>query len=181
MEREHVWRCNKVRSLMSLVEQEYIALRQEVLERVRILHGTLNLLAVLEAILAVILISAVSYDGNPIAWRLFLICPLLLVGLVFNYQANQMALEAAAIASDKIRRTEPGKSWDEHYGHHKTRVRLTSFLKIWPILVLPVPVIVYLFTWEFYDPVNGILVIANIAVAALVLINFRYKILSAER
>jgi len=162
---------------MPLVEQEYVALRQEVLERVRILHGTLNLLAVLEVVLAVLIVSSGTFDGNPVFWRLALICPLLLVGLVFNYQANQMALEAAAAASDKIRRTEPGKTWDEHYGQHKTRVRLTSFLKVWPILALLVPVVSYLFLWEFYDPVNSILVIINIAVALIVLINFRYKLM----
>lgn len=139
----------------------------EIVERVKILHGLIALAVIL---MAVFLIGGVFLFGQlgteRFSWYLLLI-PVVFACLTFNYQANQMTMEAVASYAQNIH-----SGWHNYYGSHKRSYQLTSFLKVLPLLLpLLIPFIV--------DPVSAnaqILRFFDFALLALVIFNFRYKL-----
>lgn len=143
-------------------------MRAEVLGRASALHQMINLAVVLGTGLLVMsfwLKEAIA----PESFELFiLLIPIIFAGLTFNYQANQMTMEAV---SGYVRSISPG--WEEYYGSHKQKVQLTSFLKILPLL-LPQLIPFFLVSSRISQPFFWWV---DIILLSLVIFNFRYKIL----
>lgn len=158
---------------------EYIALRQEVTARALLLHQLLGLLTILEMLIVIISFYFINQRQWSLVYTLLLASPIVLAGLTFNYQANQMTLEAVANYSALL--VEPDSktiAWDTTYGKIKRNYQLISFLKIWPIIVLHLsPLLLIIGSPSvFKSPINLVLFVCNVVVGLLVLFNFRYKI-----
>lgn len=151
---------------MDIKQEDLRNLRNEVLERAKAIHQMINLAVVLGAGFLV----ASFWLGENITADKFqiyiLLIPIVFAGLTFNYQANQMTLEAVA---GYVRGISPG--WEEYYGSHKQKVQLTSFLKVLPLLL---PQLLPLFFLESRS-LQPFLWWVDIVLFLLVLFNFRYK------
>ncbi|OGD61209.1 hypothetical protein A3A71_01265 [Candidatus Berkelbacteria bacterium RIFCSPLOWO2_01_FULL_50_28] len=139
----------------------------EIVERVKILHGLITLAVIL---MTVFLISGVFLFGRltteGFSWYLLLI-PVVFACLTFNYQANQMTMEAVAGYARSVY-----SGWDKYYGSHKQRYQLTSFLKVLPLLL---PLLIPFFVAPEILSLQ-ILRWVDLALLALVIFNFRYKL-----
>jgi|SRR3989344_75313 len=143
-------------------------MRAEVLERARALHQMINLAVGLGAglLTAAFWLKEIL---NPDTYELFvLLIPVIFAGLTFNYQANQMTMEAV---SSYVRSISPG--WEEYYDTHKQKVQLTSFLKILPLL-LPQLIPLFFLPSRMTHPFFWW---TDIILLSLVIFNFRYKTL----
>jgi hypothetical protein len=143
-------------------------LREEITERIKILHQIINLaiLLIVFALCFIVWLLTVSAKIEQIMlFVLFL--PIIFAFLTFNYQANQMTLEGLA----KYLKEE---GWESFYGQYKKGRRLTSFLKVLPLLAPQiVPLIIFPFFVKFSQ--FGVLIIIDFMLLLLVFINFRYK------
>lgn len=151
---------------------EFTNLRLEIVERAKLLHQTINLAVILSVVLLVSGFFLQSFlTPEQFTWYLAF-TPLVFALLTFNYQSNQMTLEAVAAY---VNAGKSSDEWDDAYIKHKRRVVLTSFLKVWPLLIpqlLPLVLLVYgypLTTGQTH------LLILDIVFLALGLINFYYK------
>ena len=144
-------------------------LRQEITERVKILHQIINL-AILLIVFALSFIVWLLTIGAKIEQMMLFVLslPIIFAFLTFNYQANQMTLEGLA----KYLKKEG--SWDEFYGQYKKSRRPTSFLKVLPLLA---PQFVPLIIWPFFVDFDQFwwLIIIDLMLLLLVFLNFRYK------
>ena len=143
-------------------------MRAEVLERAKALHQMINLAVGLGAVL---LVAAfwLKQILLPADFEIFaLLIPIVFASLTFNYQANQMTMEAV---SGYVHGISPG--WDEYYGRHKEKVQLTSFLKIMPFLLPQLLPLFFLASWSTQPLLWGF----DAILFLLVIFNFRYKIL----
>jgi hypothetical protein len=172
--------------LLEPLLEEYKQVKSELSNRALMLHW-LILLAIITGVVFIISTFIFIQLGLPIdliLTFLFLI-PIIFAGLTFNYQANQMTLEAlAGYINEELKleiRAKAGDKtirWDEYYGRYKKDYRMTSFLKVTPFLLpffvptlalfavgsMPANIwlqILYWFDWYLF---------------ALVIFNFRYKI-----
>lgn len=152
---------------------ELTNLRQEILERVRSLHGLITVATYLSVFLLVAafflitLLPVVTFN-----WYLLLV-PLVFITLTFNYQANQMTMEAVGAY---LRSKEEGGGWETFYERYKKRAQLTSFLKILPLLV---PQLIPIVLWSLAVPLTDnqqVLASVDVALFFLVIANFRYKL-----
>ena len=165
-----------------LLLEEYRGARSEVRERARFLHTALSLGVILEATAAVGWAGLVLFHASTSLQHTFLLLqPVIFATLAFNYQANQMTLEAVAGFSDRLRSVPDFKvetaSWDQAYGTHKRGYELTSFLKIMSLMLpLLLPFVVIGLKGGFPQGGNGVLCAVDVALFLLVVANFRYKI-----
>lgn len=143
-------------------------MRQEITERVKLLHQLIHGATLLSAFF--VAFGSWLYMNVPqevFYWYLLFI-PVVMSGVVFNYQSNQMTAEAVAGYLKEV-----GDSWEQYYGKHKQGVQLTSFLKVTPLLfplLLPFfvePLTSYQMYLKYFD----------IALLLFVIANFRYKLL----
>ena len=161
--------------------EEYRGARAEVRERALFLHNSLNLGVLLGFAGATVWVLLNAVHVSPtLRYTFLLLLPIVFATLTFNYQANQMTLEAVAGFSDRLRKSPefktPGESWDEAYGNRKRSVELTSFLKVLPLLIpLLLPFVVIGIANGFPTGGNGILCGVDLALFAVVLANFWYK------
>ena len=164
-----------------LLLEEYRGARTEVRERAKFLHTTLSLAVILESFAAATWsVLVLLHAPTSLQHTFLLLQPIIFATLTFNYQANQMSLEAVAGFSDRLRSSTEfnveAESWDQAYGKHKLGFELTSFLKIFSlILPLLLPFVVIQLGSSYPQGGNGILCSVDIALFALVLANFRYK------
>lgn len=161
------------------METEYTVMRQEITARLQILHQQLNLATTL---LMASLLFGVFFWGIQASFSnvetFLLTLPIIFACLTFNYQANQMTMEAVAnYLRDHCVNKEVAAGWENYYCSRKEGVQLISFLKVLPLFVpqlLPIILIAWHGTW----PVSGIdqiLTSIDLALFALVIFNFRYK------
>ncbi|HEY1074207.1 MAG TPA: hypothetical protein VGE59_00700 [Patescibacteria group bacterium] len=161
---------------------EYEILRREVIERVGALHRLIALASILAFLSLLGTTFLFSFHATQTQlWTYLLFLPPVFAGITFNYQANQMTLEAVAMFSDKIRKQLGGNAmgWDGFYGRWKKAVQLTSFLKTLPLL-MPLAIPFYALSQEQLlksEPQLVWLTIFDIVLATLVVINFYYKLL----
>lgn len=157
---------------------EHLGLRREITERVKILHSLLGQATGL-LMVSVIFGYYLFVGGLPFeqieTFLLFL--PIIFACLAFNYQANQMTMETVSYyLCDQF--PEAGGKWEKYYGDRKRAVQLISFLKTLP-LFLPLLLPIVLIAWHGAWPTavfNQVLTSIDLALFALVLFNFRYKI-----
>lgn len=154
-------------------QSEQASLRQEILERVKTLHGLLLAASYLSAffIVAGFLLSVLA--PVPVIYWFILLIPLVFAPLTFNYQANQMTMEAVAAY---LRTQENSQGWESFYGQYKKGVQLTSFLKVLPLLL---PQLLFAVLWITNAPLDTnqqLLASIDLALLLLVIANFRYKI-----
>lgn len=146
--------------------EELRSMRIEILERAKALHQMINFAVWLSVVFIVATFWLVK-SINPENFEVYiLLIPMVFAGLTFNYQANQMTMEAVA---GYVRKLSPG--WEEYYGNHKQKFQLTSFLKILPLLVPQ------LLPFFFYNSrlTQPLLWWVDVVLLFLVLFNFRYK------
>lgn len=146
--------------------EEYKQLRHEIAVRVQLLHW----LIALSSILSVAAIIAAFY--LRLNHLFLLVLPLVFSGITFNYQANQMTMEAVAVYLQN--KYNDHLAWDKAYGEAKVPQRLTSFLKTIP-LHLPMLIPFILFATNRVPRALTPLAWIDIAIFALVIYNFRYK------
>jgi hypothetical protein len=156
---------------------EYTALRAEVTERVKMLHLMLTTAVLLQMVALIVYFIIVDID----ALRFALTIPIIFAVLTFNYQANQMTLEQVAGYSDHLRRQLAGDasgSWDEAYGKLKKKYKLTSFLKVWPLLAPMILPFIFLLSYGGLTPdsIGNTLIIVDVLLFLMVIVNFRYKL-----
>lgn len=164
---------------MDGAKDEYLALRAEITARVRLLHLLLAWSAGLIFVSAIFgyQLYLIGADAKQIeTFLLFL--PIIFSCLTFNYQANQMTLEAVAYyLRDRTPSRDMAADWERHFGELKRSVQLISFLKILPLLLPQLLPIIFLIRngWptEFLD---SILISLDLALLLLILFNFRYKL-----
>ncbi len=157
--------------------RNYHTLRQEVVVRVFILHLLLAIASAFCVLVGITLIWLNAFKVDPSLITLFIATvPLPFAFLTFNYQANQMTLEAVARYSQALETTK-NSGWDHYYGQYKVWVRLTSFLKVVPLLVPIVATLIYLLPHSFSSnqPIIAALWWADLLLALLITYNFRYK------
>lgn len=152
---------------------ELTNLRQEILERVKGLHGLITTGTYLSAFFLVAgfflstLLPTVTFN-----WYI-LTLPLVFALLTFNYQANQMTMEAVGAY---LRQKESSEGWETFYDRYKKGVQLTSFLKILPLLVPQLLPIILWATNASLEPNQQLLASADLVLFLLVIANFRYKL-----
>lgn len=151
---------------MDIKQEDLRNMRHEVLERAKALHQMINLAVGL----GVVFLIASFWLGtfiSPESFQVYiLLIPIVFAGLTFNYQANQMTMEAVARYVTTI-----SSGWDEYYASHKRKVQLTSFLKILPLL-LPQLLPLFFYPSRMTQPFFWWV---DIVLFLLVLFNFRYK------
>lgn len=159
---------------------EYNNCRKEVHLRVKMLHQMITLSVILIFTSVIILVAMRAYNTNWEVTRLFLLLvPLVFATLTYNYQANQMTMEAVARFADQIRNSKfKEESWDNYYGKHKLGVQLISFMKVIPLLLPQILPIVLFFTDQQLSqiPLYFILAVIDLALFAVAIFNFRYKL-----
>lgn len=172
--------------LLEPLLKEYEQIKEELSDRAIMLHHLILLGIVIWSVflLSMFLFIHLKLSSELLLSFLFLI-PVVFAGLTFNYQANQMTLEALAAyineeLKDQIRSKAGDRTigWDEYYGRYKKDYQLTSFLKVTPFLL------------PFFIPTFAVLVVDGLPeniwlqllywfdwfLFLLAIINFRYKI-----
>lgn len=157
-------------------EKEYESIRQEIIARAKLLHQIINLGIILLAAFSISItwLAGQKIESNLIE-HLLLLIPIVYAGLIFNYQANQMTLEALAqYLKEKYRYNE----WDKFYGRYKIDNRLTSFSKVIPLLLpLFTPLLVILLKNGLPTDILGLdLLVLDLILLVPVVLNFRYKL-----
>lgn len=153
---------------------ETTGLRQEILERLRLLHNILTAASYLIVALLIAGFFLYALVGTTLTVWYLLLWPLVFAPLTFNYQANQMTMEAV---SAYLKSKEAGHGWETFYGAYKQRVQLTSFLKVLPLLVPQLVPIVLWGAGTTFTAGQQILALVDGVLFLLVVVNFRYKIL----
>lgn len=160
---------------------EYRLLRQEMISRIKFLHQTLSISVILQiALLA--FGYYLSMQGKNMVLYLLLI-PVLMNFLTFNYQSNQMSLEAIAKyihESLRPRIKEEFKKdtwqWEQYFSNHKARYKYEAFLKILPLLlpnVIPIVILIKQMPLDWW----GIVILAVDFLLLLIMVaGFRYKL-----
>lgn len=109
---------------------EYQCLQSEIAHRSRILHGILNLAAILIFISIIFFLVLKIFEVEQQLIKLYLLLlPLVFANLAFNYQANGFTLEAALKYTEKLFE----KSWRSYYLEEKKKYRLIAFTKALPL------------------------------------------------
>ncbi len=162
--------------------KEYEVMRLEITERVKLLHHFIAM-AVNLTMVAIIMATLLIWFQAPTHYVLLflLLMPIIFVGLTFNYQANQMTLEGVAYyVNDSLRsavKDNPAQgTWDAYYAQHRVSYRVTSFLKVWPLL-LPQLIPFFVLYYAGWPSQGGLaaLLVFDFILFILVVVNFRYK------
>ncbi len=160
---------------------EYQSLRQELTERIKFLHQTLNLLVILQVFFFVVGYFFHS-QGHDLNFYLLMI-PLLTNSLAFNYQSNQMSLEAITKYIYKSLGPRVKKSghegiweWERYFADYKGNYKFEAFFKViilfWPNLI---PFIMIVRRTDLTGLENVLLVI-DIILFIIMGESFRYKL-----
>ncbi len=167
-----------------ILEREHHSFRQEILERVKFLHQLLSLATVLWGAFFIVGIFLVWQGiSRELLTTYMLVIPIIFSILTYNYQANQMTMEAVArylyfhLKPAIKTPTFQIKSWDEDYASEKYKYRLISFLKVSPLL-LPqsLPFIVLIWLGQLPSgSLNFSLWLFGLLLFGLTIFNFRYK------
>lgn len=163
------------------MNDEYLSLREEVAQRAILLHQLINTATWLTtASLFLIIYLLFAGAERQLIDLLLTFLPIIFAGLTFNYQANQMTLEAVAYRCDRLgkrQQKENATSWDDDYGRHKQKYQLTSFLKVVPLLLPQITsLILAAFGLLTNSALINFLIGIDLLLFVLVLFNFRYKI-----
>lgn len=160
---------------------EYQSLREEIIVRMKFLHWTLSLSVVLQIILLIAGYFLYIRGQNIILY--LLLAPIFLNFLTFNYQSNQMTMEAAAKYIHESLKPKVEKiikeeiwEWEKYFANHKGYYRFEAFFKILPLLspnLIPLAIIIKRVP---LDPWEVVLLIFDLALMLFVIENFRYKL-----
>ena len=162
--------------------EEYKSLRKEIVARVQFMHQTLNLSVILQ--IALFVIGYYLYLNGYDIVLFILLAPVFLNFLTFNYQSNQMTLEAISkyIHESLNSRTKDSTSsrdaleWDRYFADHKAHYKFEAFFKVMPLIfpnVIPLALLVLqipLNPWELT------LLIFDLVLLLIIAENFRYKL-----
>lgn len=157
---------------------DYSTLRREITERIKVLHSLLGLAVTL--MMASLMFGFLLYQwGSPGSWQTFLLfTPIIFASLTFNYQANQLTLEAISYyLRDHGTDPELDSRWNKFWAEAKHSVQLVSFLKVLPLLLpqlLPIILIAWHGAWPA-STIDQVLTSIDLALFALIIFNFRYK------
>ena len=157
--------------------EEHRILRQEITERIGVLHGQLNIAAVLLFILVVIIWVFGVNGGTTLNW-LLLESFIPFICLAFNYQANQMTMEAVARYIDEqlVPKMDGGFGWGKFWSDYKARVRLISFTKVLALILPIVSIFVWsILAWGDLTQPQKIVAVFNALLFFIGVVNFRYK------
>lgn len=145
--------------------------RNEITARVTLLHNQLTVAAVMSLIVLLAFLWLVG-TGKEI-WLLLGVVPIF-AALTFNYQANQITMEA--MARYLVVSGSDDKGWEEYWGNYKLKIRLASVIKTTALILPQLVILVWL---SFFVELNQpqLLILAfNWLLGVLILINFRYKL-----
>ncbi len=162
--------------------EEYKALRKEIVARVQFMHQTINFSIFLQTILLTVGYFLYLRGYDIILFVLFV--PIFLNFLTFNYQSNQMSLEAIAkyIHESLNERAKTAAKedvvweWERYFANHKAYYRFEAFFKVLPLIfpnIIPVALLVMRIS---LDPWELVLLIFDFVLLLIMIENFRYKL-----
>lgn len=161
--------------------QEYKSLRQEALERIKFLHYTLNLSIILQIVL--LFFGYYLYIKGQDIVLYALLAPIFLNFLTFNYQSNQMSLEAiikyihnSLAPQVKKSGNENSLEWDRYFANHKRYYKFEAFFKVLPIFFPNLVPFIILFLGARLDLWKIFLLIFDFLLLIFIIENFRYKL-----
>lgn len=164
--------------------KEYEKLRDEIKERIILLHKTINMAIIFWLIFLLAIIGLLILDAEKsIIYTFLLIIPIIMSLLAFNYQTNQNSLESIAkYCHEKIKPKLDKKynsyilGWEKFFAIQKRPFRFESVTKVLPFL-LPLLIPIY-FLIARYPLENYQIIIAVVDIVLLVIVseNFRYKL-----
>jgi len=165
--------------------KDFQAMREEILARVKLMFWTINLGVILEVIFLVI------YPFIPSSFRdlYLLLITLIFAGLIFNYQGNQATMEVVARYINHVLRPKIEKlagtasvDWEDHWFEARKYLRITSFLKLIP-LILPLLIPIVMISHEGFaaSTLQKSLEIFDLIIIVIVIFNFCYKIRSLKK
>ncbi|TSC97115.1 MAG: hypothetical protein CEN88_169 [Candidatus Berkelbacteria bacterium Licking1014_2] len=160
---------------------EYRLLRREMISRIKFLHQTLSFSIILQ--IALLMFGYyLSIQGKDIVLYLLLI-PVLMNFLTFNYQSNQMSLEAIGKYIHEALRPQIKKEfkkdvwqWEQYFSNHKSFYKYEAWLKILPLLLPNVIPIIILIEQMPLDWRGIVILIFDFLLLLIVAANFRYKL-----
>lgn len=145
--------------------------RHEITARVTTLHNQLSLAAVMSL---VVLLAFLWLTGTgKETWLLLGAIPIF-AALTFNYQANQITMEA--MAKYLVSSGSEDRGWEGFWGDFKLKIRLASVIKTTALIL---PQLVMLVWLSFYVDLTQpqLLILAfDWLLGVLILVNFRYKL-----
>ncbi|QQG49895.1 MAG: hypothetical protein HZB70_03820 [Candidatus Berkelbacteria bacterium] len=152
---------------------EFTNLRQEISERVKGLHSLINSATCLAAAFVIAGFFLYEFSSSSTLIWFLLMLPIIFASLTFNYQANQMTMEAVA---SYLASKEPAGGWEGYYAKWKKRVQLTSFLKTLPLLLPQALPLVLWCIGATLEPTQQVMAWVDTVFLALTIFNFRYKL-----
>lgn len=162
-----------------LVVEQYRQLRKEVTVRVKLLHDLIGLAVILVFFGIGTSLFIWNFLGQTMFINYILGLSLVFTFLLFNYQSNQMTLEAVARYSNNIIKDKiEHHSWDHAYGQHKKQQRLISFSKTAALWLPSLAIILGLLLQATVHlaPYQSYLLLADLIAYLISMYNFRYKI-----
>ncbi len=149
--------------------------RGEITGRVTVLHNQLTAASCLSflLILAIIWLNQ-SQQVELVPWLLLGIQPVF-AALAFNYQANQITMEA--LAKYLITSESQDKVWESVWDNYKKNIRLASVLKTTGLILPQILILAWLtINCSELNQLQKLVLAFDWLMGLLVLINFRFKI-----
>lgn len=160
---------------------EYESLREEGVTRIQFLHQTLIVSVVLQVVLLGFGYVLYLQDVDIVFYLLLI--PIFLNFLTFNYQSNQMSLEAISkyiheSLAPKVRNQSADAllEWDKYFSDHKGYYKFEAFFKVLPLIfpnLIPIVLLIVkapMTGWEI------VLLVFDFLLLAIMVENFRYKL-----
>lgn len=162
--------------------EEYRALRKEINSRMKLIHFFVFAATCFGLIFLIAGIWLYSFVSLEIFYTYLLLIPLIYVGLIFNYQDNQRALEATARYQEEKIKPKLDKlanadtlEWEMWFVGFKKKVQFSSSYKIFPF-ILPFVLPIILLINSNLTRSQLYLVYIDLLFFIIVLANFRYKL-----
>lgn len=161
---------------------EYTALRQEIITRIKFLHQILAASVLMQV--ALLMFGYILYLREVELTLYLLLVPILCNFLTFNYQSNQMSLEAISkyiheSLSPRVQKAVKKESvleWDKYFSVHKGHYKFEAFFKVMPLIFPNLMPFVPLFVSR---PLTGweiTLLTFDFLLLVIMVENFRYKL-----
>ena len=160
---------------------EYKALRGEIVKRIIFLHQTINLHIILQIILLIFGYLLYSQGQGIIFYAL--LSTIFLNFITFNYQSNQMSLEAISKYIHESLRPkvkdivkEDVLEWEKYFADHKAHYKFEAFFKATPFIfpnLIPLIVLILRPPLGFWE---NFLIIFDLVLFIIMIENFRYKL-----
>jgi hypothetical protein len=145
--------------------------RNEITGRVVVLHNQLTVAAVMA--LVVLLAFLWLEDTGKETWLLLGSAPIF-AALTFNYQSNQITMEAMA---KYLMTTEyQDKEWERYWENYKLGIRFSSVMKTMALILPQIVILIWLSFFVNLTQPQVLLVVFDWLLGVLVLLNFRYKL-----